>query len=262
MRNLLLSTLVVLFALHGSVSGRRSSDSGESRLQELTDLAERSTGSVRVRDEQYQKFVFGAPRPYHLFILFSHDKAVCPMCHAAEPQFEMLADSYLRADKVRQENVPIFFITAEYRENQQSFQKHALTTAPLLYYLKPTENPKEDMRAVKDVPLEDENKYDFYRRGADADYLADFVVEKTGIEFSIYRSPLARIAMVFMILATIGSFGYVVLMNLDFFFKLARDKRIWMVACCGFYWMSISGMVYCIIRNPPMFHQVSLSSLF
>ncbi|TFJ80673.1 hypothetical protein NSK_007850 [Nannochloropsis salina CCMP1776] len=88
----------------------------------------------------------------------------------------------------------------------------------------------------------------------DADGIASWVNTKAEVNISIYKSPWPVILFSLFFLLLMALVARPLLSFLPTLLVWARNTYLWMFVCAAFYICSISGLVFDIIRHPPLFH--------
>lgn len=84
--------------------------------------------------------------------------------------------------------------------------------------------------------------------------MLEFVTQKTGLDFTIERSMMPLLISLSVSLLLLLGLIYKFFQHTEFFLQKLRSKRLWMSISWLFYGLSVSGMVFCIIRDPPPFN--------
>ncbi|GLD95968.1 hypothetical protein PINS_up004646 [Pythium insidiosum] len=215
-------------------------------------------GLVEFTSESYEQFVLRPDRPYHLFLLYTAmaDKYSCEVCKAIHPEFHTLAESYLagkQASVTTRDGLDVYFGVVDFDQNQQVFGVYGFTSAPHIGYVGPDRNEDTGKRAPSKVTFPAEDMYNIYHLGKQAENIVGFVTQKTGADFVIQRSKAFLYGLIVVTLVSLLIIAKIVLANLDKVLARLRRKRLWMTVSLLFYGLSVSGMVYCIIREPPAY---------
>uniref|UniRef100_K3W587 Thioredoxin domain-containing protein n=1 Tax=Globisporangium ultimum (strain ATCC 200006 / CBS 805.95 / DAOM BR144) TaxID=431595 RepID=K3W587_GLOUD len=255
-----LLALVFALALVGSATvvaaKKKAVLSGSDKVAELNGRVR--DGVVPLTTELYEKYVLRPDRPYHLFLLFTAmaDKYSCDVCKQIAPEYLVLGESYLSAKQVKvdtRDGLDVFFGIVDFDVNQQVFGIYGFTSAPHVVYIGPDRTEDTGKRSPSKVQLSDSDLYNVYSGGKKAESINAFVKQKTGFDFVIERSKAFLYAIIAVSLVVIVISGKIILSNLDVLLAKLRRKRLWMTVSLLFYGLSVSGMVYCIIREPPAF---------
>lgn len=151
--------------------------------------------------------------------------------------------------------------------------QHGFKSVPMLVHFPPS---SEDARAGKQRwHIRPSQLYEVTDSALSAEGIARFVKRHSAAgDISIYRSPWPKIAGAALTLAALAGAVRLALANLPLVLAAVRSKRLWVVVCIvrprrrrrvrplltptrrspqGIYFLSISGFVFDIIRNPPPF---------
>ncbi|KAG5178902.1 hypothetical protein JKP88DRAFT_224950 [Tribonema minus] len=86
-----------------------------------------------------------------------------------------------------------------------------------------------------------------------AEDIAQFVGDKTGFRYTIYRSQFAaRMALLALLLFLVGALRTAIT-NVALVLRVVRSPTLWLVVSLLVYTFSISGAIFDIIRSPPPF---------
>jgi hypothetical protein len=118
-------------------------------------------------------------------------------------------------------------------------------------YVAPDRSLDAGERLPKKAKVEPQNLYNVYSQGKEAEAMQTFVKQRTGFDFAIQRSKTFLYVLLAAALLVMIVTAKLVLDHLDFVLAKLRRKQLWMTVSLLFYGLSVSGMVYCIIRNPP-----------
>ncbi|TMW67928.1 hypothetical protein Poli38472_007600 [Pythium oligandrum] len=252
--------LCALLACWGAspVEGKKKTDylKGSEKIAALNGRVR--DGVVKFTTETYQQFVVRPDRPYHLFLLYTAmgDKYSCDVCKQIDPEFHTLAESYVSAKQVKvdtRDGLDVYYGIVDFDENQQVFGLHGFTSAPHIGYIGPDRTEDTGKRAPSKVEIPTHDMYNVYQDGKQAESIIKFVKQKTGFEFEIQRSKAFLYAVVGAVLSVFLISVKIILSNLNLVLDKLRRRRLWMTVSLLFYGLSVSGMVYCIIREPPAY---------
>lgn len=260
LRAALVLLVVLALVCTGSLSDAKKSKkdvvSGSDKVAELNGRVR--DGVVPLTTELFEKYVLRPDRPYHLFLLFTAtaDKYACDVCKQVSPEFLVLGESYTTAKQVKvdtRDGMDIFYGVVDFDVNQAVFGIYGFTSAPHIVYVAPDRSDDTGKKSPTKVKVEDANLYNVYSGGKKAENINAFVKQKTGFDFVIQRSKAFLYALVAAALVVFAVAAKIVLSNLDKLLVKLRRKRLWMTVSLLFYGLSVSGMVYCIIREPPAY---------
>ena len=234
-------------------------------------MAAKSRGNVITLDDStYDYYAMNSPRPYSLvvFLTAAHPKFKCSICKSLDQNLQAVAQAYKAKYSSREDmQKEVFFLRIDYESSQRVFGKYDVTSVPLVFHIPPDFGGEDDFSVDVDEdgdasPEKQKNSYHITHREkfqvpatVDADSIADFLRDRTGASVTIERSMV----MSYVWLATF--FGVVlaavpyVMKSLDtFWLPLVRNKSLWAVVSAGIYTCAISGMIFDIIRSPPMYY--------
>ncbi|KAG7384820.1 tumor suppressor candidate 3 [Phytophthora pseudosyringae] len=262
MRLLALLATLLLVATWSSADveakkSRKAKDAPLKGSEKLAQLQGRvRDGVIPFSSELFGRYAVRPDRPYHLVLLFTATAAKykCETCAQVAPEFETLGGSYEAAKQVKvdtRDGLDVFFGVVDFEANQEAFGMYEFTSAPHVVYVAPDRSLDAGDRMPKKTKPAPQNLYNVYSQGKDAEAMATFVKQRTGFEFAIQRSKTVLYVLVAMALASTAATAKLVLAHLDFVLAKLRRKQLWMTVSLLFYGLSVSGMVYCIIRNPP-----------
>ena len=144
----------------------------------------------------------------------------------------------------------LFFVRVDYKDGQKTFAKHGFQQVPAIVYHGPW-----DVR----VP----NKYESSFEVADkmpidgspsAEDMSKFVARKSGFNIEILRSALPKMMFLLFIVSIVIIVGKALIVNLESLLVIRKYTNLWRYGCIAVYGMSISGVVYDIIRTPLPFY--------
>ncbi|KAG2764103.1 hypothetical protein PC129_g4821 [Phytophthora cactorum] len=257
----LLATLLVIVSWSGvDVEAKKSRKGKDATLKGSEKLAQLQgrvrDGVIPFTSELFGRYAVRPDRPYHLVLLFTATAAKykCETCAQVSPEFEALGESYEAAKQVKvdtRDGLEVFFGVVDFETNQEAFGMYEFTSAPHVVYVAPDRSIDAGDRMPKKAKVEPQNLYNVYSQGKEAEAMATFVKQRTGFEFAIQRSKTFLYVLLVVALASTALTAKLVLSHLDFVLAKLRRKQLWMTVSLLFYGLSVSGMVYCIIRNPP-----------
>ena len=227
------------------------SGQSQAKLDALTLLASKASSNViELDDSTYAGFATDErARPYKLLVLMtaSHPKFKCSICKQVESDFDVVASSYV-AHLSKEGLAPsIFFLKIDYANAPKTFRKYDVSSVPVTMYLSPSHGLDSDPYEV--------NGRDKLMAGAEIDDLANFLSTKSGESFHIYKPMLMAYLTLGVFLAFLLYLIRSVIKNLEWWVALIQIKSIWMTVSLGIYVCAISGLIFDIIRSPPMYQQ-------
>uniref|UniRef100_A0A1D1Z6I9 Magnesium transporter protein 1 n=1 Tax=Anthurium amnicola TaxID=1678845 RepID=A0A1D1Z6I9_9ARAE len=212
----------------------------ETKVHKLNDATRKNQGVVELNSNLYDE-VTSKPRNYSIIILLTAlDPAInCVPCKDFDPEFRLVARSWLGSG-----NIPsrIYFGVLDFKNGREVYTKLNLNNAPTLFYFPPTTG-----QYAKEISEPD--RYDFNRRGFEAESLASFLSHHLGTQVPVNR-PLNYFAIfitLFFMLAGLALFKlmYPIILN------LVQNKNIWTAFSLVIILIMISGHMWNHIRSPP-----------
>ena len=247
---------IVSGAKAGSHSGSNSGSASTpaSKLAQITALAATSKGHViPLDDATYAHFAVSRPRPYTLFIFLTaaSKKYKCTICEVLDREFKLLAESYAANVKKNKGSENIFFIKLDYEQSSKIFQQYQIMSVPLIFHINPHHGERDG-----------ENEYDIAQRDRlsipqndfDAEMIGNFVRERCGTSIPIQRSMMWAYFVMLVVFGLVALAVKPVIDSLPFWLSVIRMKGIWITLSVGVYVCAISGLIFDIIRSPPMYH--------
>ncbi|RLN55888.1 hypothetical protein BBJ28_00019825 [Nothophytophthora sp. Chile5] len=247
---LALACAVLLLVAGGGVDAKKSRRAKTAPLRGSEKLAQLQgrvrDGVIPLTGELYERYAARPDRPYHMVLLFtaSAAKYKCETCAQVAPEFSTLGESYAAAKQVKvdtRDGLEVFFGVVDFEANQDVFGMVRLALRL----------SGDSVPAKAKVPPQ--NLYNVYSQGKEAESMSTFVKQRTGFDIAIQRSKTFLYVLVAVFLVAMAVIAKVVLSNLDFVLAKLRRKQLWMTVSLLFYGLSVSGMVYCIIRDPPAY---------
>ncbi|OAF68883.1 MagT1 [Intoshia linei] len=197
-------------------------------------------GVISFDDTNFSFYVREKPINYSIIILLNAVERDCDICRRLNDEFIRLQTS---AKGFGGENKSLFFGVLDVDNNaQKSFMDVNVDTAPVVIHISPDTGSK-----ISDIDYVDFNTLGGYS----AEHLAKWIYSRTGIKISIKKSPLFIITI-----CTSGLLGLIVVFYLMRLigYSFLFDKTIWAYGCCMFSLLMISGVMWNIIRKPPLLH--------
>ncbi|CAM9789563.1 unnamed protein product, partial [Phaeothamnion confervicola] len=234
----------------------------EERRAAFAQRSRASGGLVALDDRGFAELVAGTPRQHHTVVLATTHRSVCTACGQAADEFELLATSYAVAKAGDREGKmkDVFFAVIFDSNARTVLHKLHVTRVPMVLHFGPALTSPAATAAAATAAA----------AGADADYgpfdemrlpkvvtaeaLEGFVRQRTGVSIPIRRSQLGVILFVAAVLALLVLSIRPLVNRMDLILKAVRTKVPWMTLSAAFYFVSVSGGVFDIIRSPPLFH--------
>lgn len=202
-------------------------------------------------DSTYSYYATSRPNPYNLivFLTASHPKFRCAVCKSLDKEFQLLAQSYDTEIKSKKEDPDIFFVRLDYESSQKVFQSYQITSVPVIFHLPPRLSDKAG--ATQEYVISNKDKY-LPPADPDAESIATFVREKTSVTIPIKRSMIMVYVVMIVAFGILLALVQPVINALPIILNIIRFKYIWLVLSGAIYTISISGMIFDIIRSPQM----------
>lgn len=228
--------------------------SSEMKLQQIEDLSKLYRSNIITLDDTtYPYYAINKPRPYSLIVFFdaSHPKFKCDVCKKFDNEFQIVAQSYSRSlnNSDTDSSVPVFFIRLDYESSQRMFSSYQINIAPIMYHIGPFLG---DM-GTKDFEVLARDKF-ILQPNPEAETMAGFIRERTGISVPIKRS---KFWTYLALLCTFGVLGMLVkpaINVLPYLIEYVQSRILWGFVSAAVYTCAISGLIFDIIRLPPMYH--------
>ena len=144
----------------------------------------------------------------------------------------------------------VFFLRLDYESSSKVFQSYQINSVPIIFHTPPR---LSDNNQSSDSQISPRERYAIPSI-PDAEGLANFLREKTSHSVTIKRSMWG--VYLFMLVLFGGMLALVqpVINSLPRILKLIQWKPLWLLVSAGVYTCAISGLIFDIIRNPPMYH--------
>ena len=204
---------------------------------------------ITLDDSTYSYYAISKPRPYSLivFLTASHPKFKCSICRQLDGEFNVLAKSYAESDINLEGKPPVFFLRLDYEASQKMFQSYEVNTVPLIFHIAPYQGDKTGKEF--EIPA---NERLVLSSTPEAESIASFVREKTGISIPIKRSMFWSYVTLCVIFSIIALSVKPVINALPFWLGIVQSVSLWSAVSAGVYTCAISGLIFDIIRSPPM----------
>ena len=159
----------------------------------------------------------------------------------------------------------VFFLRADYEASQRVFGKYDITSVPLVFHIPPDFDGEDDLIEEGDGEGTEKvkgNSYNIMHREKfqvpqtiDAESVADFLHDRTGMSVTIERSMImAYIWLAIFFGVVLAAIPYIMNSLDSFWLPLMRSKKLWAIVSGGIYTCAISGLIFDIIRSPPMYY--------
>ena len=236
-----------------------SSSSSPSSQGEKYDLLKKTSEKtqqniITLNDQSYSSFVIDDNvRSYQTIVLLtaSHPKFRCSICKQVEDNFKLTASSY--ASHIQKEGLEpdTFFIKIDYSDSSSTFNKYGISSVPMVFYI----SPHHGMEDFADpYNIDDRDKYLASSSTPDVDSMANFVMEKTKMSFTINKPMFFVYLNLALFITIIVMLIRPIINSIEFWISMIQIKGIWVTISIGVYVCAISGLIFDIIRSPPMYY--------
>ena len=228
-----------------------------------------------IDDNTYEHYALQSPRSYSLivFLTATHPKFKCHICNQLDKEYRTVSEAYNQYLKMNPtESRQLFFIRLDYENSKNIFNNYKINSVPLLFHISSSGskvsdnfmydiNPRDQFHAgTYSLPTNTQFIHSLtysliIAKETDAESIATFIKDHSGIHIPIQRS------MIWLYLTLVTIFGGIaflippIINRLPLFLSILRHKPTWFMICILFYLMSTAGVVFDILRNPPMYHQ-------
>ena len=173
-----------------------------------------------------------------------------------DKEYQVLASSYqrqldLNGGHPEEGEEDLFFVKLEYGSSQQTFASYQLKTVPLMIHIPPDYGSGDASTASHELSAR--NTYQIPKVPS-AENIEGFVRERTAINIPIHRSMVGTYILLFFAFVCLIFVASIVVNHLEFWLKVIRVKMLWVVVSLGVYTCAISGLIFDIIRSPPMYN--------
>jgi oligosaccharyltransferase complex subunit gamma len=216
-------------------------------------LATKSKGNIITLDDATYGYYAATPRPYSLvvFLTAAHPKFKCAVCKQIDQEMALVAQAYTTSCAAKNEEPSLFFVRLDYESAQKTFNSYGVSSVPVVFHLAPSVGASGGENSKHAAALEARDKYQV-PAVVDAEGIAGFVRDRTGLSVEIKRSMIGSYILLLIVFGILAALVRPVINSLDFWLRLIRHKSIWMLVSAGVYTCAISGMIFDIIRSPPM----------
>lgn len=247
-----LSLFFLLALCLSAASSKTKKNGADTKLNQIMDLAAKSRGNVITLDDStYAHYATSKPRPYSLvvFLTATHPKFKCSICKQLDREYQLLAESYNKQIKATGENPSLFFLRLDYEAAQKTFGKYQVTSVPIVFYISGSSAPKDGDEY--NILIRDRYQVS---SDPDAEGLASFIRERSGISITIKRSMfMAYVILIvaFGLIALAVPFAINLLPTIISFLQM---KPLWALVSAGVYTCAISGLIFDIIRSSQWYY--------
>lgn len=223
----------------------------ETKLAQITELAASSKSNVITLDDStYAYYAISQPRPYTLLVFMTAalPKYKCGVCKQLDRELQILAEAYAAQVKAKKGTPEVFFIRLDFESSLRIFGSYQTQSVPVVFHIAPNQGERSG-----------EKEYDILHRDKfqvpqdpDAEMMASFLRERSGISIKIEHSMIMTYVVLLTIFMILAALVRPVIAYLPFFLRIIRTKALWITISAGVYTCAISGLIFDIIRSPPM----------
>lgn len=227
-----------LFGLVATIASCMALDINE-KVSNLHDMTLRQ-GIIKVNNEKFDLYVRQRPRNYSVIAMTTalNPQRGCSVCAEAYDEYKILYNSYRTGNNADFQGKKVFFILVDYDEAADVFASLKLNSAPGFFHF-----PSSDKKADKN-----QDKLDIQRKGYQADSLAKWVADRTGVTVSVVRPP--SYAGLMIIAAVVGLIGLMAFTT-GFNFTWLKSSKLWGTVAVVIILTFTSGQMWNHIRGPP-----------
>lgn len=233
-------------------SSKKPSISPVMKLQQIDELSKiHKSNIITLDDSTYEYYAITKPRPYSLivFLTATHPKFKCSVCRAFDTEFQILSKSYLAVSKKSDASFPLYFIRLDYDSSERIFKNYDVNIVPIVYHI----GPFLGDLGVGEFEVSARDKY-VLQSSPEAETIARFVRDCTGIDIPIKRSKLWTYVAILGIFIVLSLLVKPVILSLPYWLELIQCRSIWGAVSALVYTCAISGLIFDIIRLPPMYY--------
>lgn len=183
-----------------------------------------------------------------VYFTASHPKFKCGICKQLDSELSTLAQSYAKSRSGDDTEPSVFFLRLDYESSQRVFQNYGVNSVPLMFHI-PAHSGAD--RGDKDYVISPRDRYQILS-DPDAEGLASFLHERTGVSVKITRSMFWSYVLLIAVFAFLAALVQPIINSLPFWLRLVQWRPLWMTVSYGIYTCAISGMIFDIIRSPQM----------
>ncbi|OQV20681.1 Magnesium transporter protein 1 [Hypsibius exemplaris] len=225
-----LAVTLLTFCAFSSVSGAVSLND---RVQKLLELSNQRS-IIKLNNEKYREFVKTLPRNYSVILMLTalNPSRGCQVCQAAHEEYQVVADSW----RLSGGSDKLFFTMVDYDEGHDVFNSLKANTAPVFMHVPPQGKLKEaDTLNIQAV-------------GYNAEVIAKWIAERTGVNMRIVRKPNYGGVVAFsLLMLLVAGFLYLRRNSLEFLYN--KNMYAWIVVALILF--MTSGQMWNHIRGPP-----------
>jgi len=230
------------------------------KLTQISELAAKSSSNViTLDDDTYDYFALNKPNPYSLivFMTAAHPKFKCSVCRAHDAEFQLLAASYKETMRAEGKKESLFFVRLDFQASQKVFGNYDINSVPVVFHMGGvgSESAIAVAETGKDYHILLRDRFQGAGADVSAESMASFLRARAGVNVAIKRSQIGMYVFILVLFGIVAACVRPVINSLDtFFLPMLRYTPLWAVISLGVYTCAISGLIFDIIRNPPLYH--------
>lgn len=202
---------------------------------------------ITLDDATFAYYAVSKPRPYTMLVFLTaiHPKFKCGVCKQLDREIQILAEAYAASVKLEKKSPELFFIRLDYEASQRVFQSYQVQSVPVVFHIGPNQGGE------KEYEILNRDKYQVPQE-PDAEIIGNFLKERSGISIKIQRGMFMTYVILVVIFCILAALVRPVIEYLPFFLSILRMKSVWITVSAAVYTCAISGLIFDIIRTPPM----------
>ncbi|CAO3649181.1 unnamed protein product [Cunninghamella blakesleeana] len=235
-RNNILSRLYILFVLGLLLLINVTLAQTNAKTKRLIKLSKENNGIIKLDSNSYFKYTQGK-REYGMVVLLTAlgDQFRCFPCREFNSEYKLVASNFQKTSNPER----VFFGHLDFNDGQAVYQQLGLQTAPNIFYF-----PPSDASGKKDAV-----KYDLARNGFTAEPFADFIVQQSGVRFSVVR-PYDYFKLFAKVFLGLGALAVLKIIY-PYFRVILFHKHTWTFITLLIVLVMTSGHMFNRIRNTP-----------
>jgi len=231
-----MAIFVLFFLLNLSESS--SSSDLEEKVSNLFQMTTQQ-GIIKMNTEKFDDYVRARPRNYSVIAMTTalNPARGCTVCGEAHNEYKILYNSYRTNNHQDYLDNKVFFVSVDFDDASEVFQQLKLNSAPGFFHF-----PGSSSKPGK------ADKLDLQRSGFQADNLAKWVNDRTGVQISVVRPPSYT---GIVIIVGIGLLTFMLAYMTGFNFEWLYSTKLWALICIFIVLLMTSGQMWNHIRGPP-----------
>lgn len=248
-------SLIVLFAEVLAKRGKRENSGSKGtvdRFEEVASLVQTKGIIHTLTDRNFTRFVVDKPRKYHaaLFLTAMDERYACQPCGAALQSFKAMAKQYAAqydfTYTAPENRIAFFIIDVDSAKN--TFNDLGLETVPRLFIMPP--------KMTVDAPAQKATNFEVNTGtmlGSMSSFLAE-VNRVTGIELQATIDPFPVLFVLSLLAVVAAMLVHNSEGDISKLYSSLLSPSLWIVFSLVAFTFGVSGSVYCIIRNTPLYN--------